>query len=55
GRPRVVLGRDSRTSGPLLARAVSAALEGVGCDVIHVGLVPTPTALLAIRHHGADG
>jgi phosphomannomutase len=48
-------GRDSRTSGPLLARAVSAALEGVGCDVIDVGLVPTPTVLLAIGHHGAQG
>jgi phosphomannomutase len=51
----VVLARDSRTSGPLLARAVSAALEGVGCRVIDVGLVPTPTALLAIRHHEAAG
>jgi phosphomannomutase len=54
-RPRVVLGRDSRTSGPLLGRAVSGALEGVGCDVIDVGLVPTPTVLMAVRHHGADG
>jgi phosphomannomutase len=52
---RVVLARDSRTSGPLLGRAVSAALEGVGCDVIDLGLVPTPTALLAIKHHGAAG
>jgi phosphomannomutase len=52
---RVVLARDSRTSGPLLARAASAALEGVGCDVIDLGMVPTPTALLAIRHHGAAG
>jgi phosphomannomutase len=54
-RPRVVLARDSRTSGPLIGRAVSAALEGVGCDVIDLGMVPTPTALLAIRHHGAAG
>jgi phosphomannomutase len=55
GRATIVLGRDSRTSGPLLARAVSAALEGVGCDVIDVGLVPTPTVLMAVRHHGATG
>lgn len=55
GRARVVLGRDSRTSGPMLARAVSAALEGVGCDVVDVGLVPTPTVLMAVRHHEADG
>lgn len=54
-RPKVVLGRDSRTSGPLLSRAVSAALEGVGCDVVDVGLVPTPTVLMAVGHHGADG
>lgn len=54
-RPTVVLGRDSRTSGPLLGRAVSAALEGVGCDVVEVGLVPTPTVLLTIGHHGAQG
>ncbi len=54
-RPTVVLGRDSRTSGPLLARAVSAALEGVGCDVVDVGLVPTPTVLMSIGHHGAQG
>ena len=55
GSARIVLGRDSRTSGPMLARAVSAALEGVGCSVIDVGLVPTPTTLMAVRYHGADG
>jgi phosphomannomutase len=55
GATAVVLGRDSRTSGPLFVRAVSAALEGVGCDVIDIGLVPTPTALMAVRHHDAAG
>lgn len=54
-RPRVVLGRDSRTSGPMFARAVSAALESVGCDVIDIGIAPTPTTLYAIRHHAAAG
>jgi phosphomannomutase len=54
-RPRVVLGRDSRTSGPMFARAVTAALQSVGCDVVDVGLAPTPTTLFAIRHHGAAG
>jgi phosphomannomutase len=55
GRPRVVVGRDARTSGPMLVRAVISALQAVGCDVVDVGLVPTPTALFAIRHHGAAG
>ena len=55
GPPTVVVGRDSRTSGRLLVRSVTAALEGVGCRVIDVGLAPTPTTLMAVRHHGADG
>lgn len=53
--PRVILGRDSRTSGPMLVRAVTAALESVGCEILDVGLVPTPTALLSIGYHRADG
>ncbi|MBM4182653.1 MAG: phosphoglucosamine mutase [Gemmatimonadetes bacterium] len=51
----IVVGRDSRTSGPMFARAVFAGLESVGVDVIDVGVVPTPTILLAVRHHGAAG
>lgn len=54
-RPRVILARDSRTSGPMFSHAVTAALQSVGCDVVAAGLVPTPTALFAIRHHQADG
>lgn len=51
----VVLGRDSRVSGPMFAQAVTAGLQSVGCDVIDVGVVPTPTILMAVRHHGAIG
>jgi phosphomannomutase len=54
-RPTVVLARDARTSGPILFDTASAALRAVGCDVVAIGLAPTPTALLAIRHHGAEG
>jgi phosphomannomutase len=54
-RPRVVLGRDSRTSGPMFARAATAGLMSVGCGVIDVGLVPTPTVQLAVEHHHAAG
>ena len=35
----VVLGRDSRVSGPMFARAVTAALQSVGCDVVDVGTI----------------
>lgn len=51
----VVVGRDSRTSGVMFLEAVSAGLESVGCEVIDVGLAPTPTVLLAVEHHGAAG
>ncbi len=53
--PSVVLGRDSRTSGPMFARAATAGLMSVGCAVIDVGLVPTPTVQLAVEHHRAAG
>mgnify|MGYP002780059479 CR=1 FL=1 len=54
GRP-VVVGRDSRVSGPLFHRIVLSALESVGCDVIDLGVVPTPTVQLAVEHHHAAG
>ena len=55
-RARVVVGRDSRVSGPMFHRAVVAALQSVGCDIIDVGLVPTPTIQLAVESlHAAGG
>ncbi|HEX9166515.1 MAG TPA: phosphoglucosamine mutase [Gemmatimonadales bacterium] len=53
GRPVVVLGRDARTSGAMFAHAASAGLMAVGCDVMDIGIVPTPTTQLAVEHHGA--
>ena len=51
----VFLGRDSRTSGPMLARGAAAGLQSVGCDVVDLGMVPTPTLLLAVEEKGAAG
>jgi len=51
----VVIGRDARISGPMFAAAVTAGLSSVGCDVIDIGLVPTPTVQLAVEHHRAGG
>src|SRR5438477_4102900 len=53
--PSVVVGRDARTSGPAFAAAVTAGLTSVGCDVIDIGVVPTPTVQLAVEHHHAGG
>ena len=51
----VVLGRDSRVSGPMFARAATAALQSVGCDVVDVGIAPTPSVQLAVEDLKAAG
>jgi phosphomannomutase len=53
--PLVVVGRDSRESGPRFARAAREGLTAAGCAVIDVGLVPTPTIQLAVEFHHAGG
>ncbi len=52
---RVFLARDSRTSGPMLVRGAMAGLQSVGCEVVDLGMVPTPTLLLAVEEAGAAG
>ncbi|HJU90853.1 MAG TPA: phosphoglucosamine mutase [Gemmatimonadaceae bacterium] len=52
---RIVLGRDARVSGPMFHRVVVGALQSVGCDVIDVGLAPTPTIQMAVEEHHAAG
>ncbi|MEK6612250.1 MAG: phosphoglucosamine mutase [Gemmatimonadota bacterium] len=51
----IVLGRDSRVSGPLFHQVARAALESVGADVIDLGVTTTPTLQMAVEHHHAAG
>ncbi|TVP58852.1 MAG: phosphoglucosamine mutase [Gemmatimonadales bacterium] len=51
----VFLGRDSRTSGTMFEAAAAAGLASVGMDVVRLGIVPTPTLLMAARDAGAAG
>ena len=55
GSKRIVVGRDSRVSGPMFHRVVLSALQSVGCDIIDIGLTTTPTCQLAVEHHHAAG
>jgi phosphomannomutase len=55
GTARIVVGRDSRVSGPMFQPVVISALQSVGCDVILVDMAPTPTIQLAVEHHHAAG
>jgi phosphomannomutase len=52
---RVVLGRDSRVSGQVCEDIVAATLQSVGCDVIRVGIVPTPTVAMGVLKYKAAG
>jgi len=51
----VALARDSRESGPAFLAAASAGLRGAGADVVNLGMVPTPTAQLAVELMRLDG
>lgn len=39
----ILIGQDSRTSGPMLEMALSAGLTAAGLDVWNLGICPTPT------------
>ena len=55
GRGQVVVGRDTRSSGPMLQHAVASGLLSTGCEVIDVGVLPTPTLQLYVAHISARG
>ena len=44
---RFVVGRDGRTSGPRLSRALARGLNAAGADVIDIGVVATPMVYFA--------
>lgn len=52
---KIVLGRDSRVSGDMMHHAVISGLLAVGCEIIDIGVVPTPTTQLATEKLQADG
>lgn len=52
---RIVLSRDSRPSGAMLRSAVIAGLQSCGCEIHDIGVAPTPTCGLAVRHLNAAG
>ena len=54
-RGKIIVGRDSRTTGPAMFNAVTAGLMSVGCDVVDIGIVSTPTVLLAVEESDAMG
>ncbi len=55
GKPRVVIGRDTRPSGAHILPLIAETLVLAGCDVVDLGVATTPTVELAVTKHGADG
>jgi len=51
----VLIGRDGRLSGPMVASAVISGLLAAGCTVYDIGLAPTPAIQFAVKHFGMDG
>jgi phosphomannomutase/phosphoglucomutase len=50
GLSQICVARDGRLSGPQLSEALIAGLRASGCDVIDVGMVPTPVLYFATYH-----
>jgi phosphomannomutase len=55
GKLKIVLGRDARTSGEMVEKIVSGAMQGMGIDVICLGLATTPTVEIAVTREKAHG
>lgn len=51
--PRVLIGRDTRESGPVLEAALAAGLADEGMTMFSLGVVPTPAVSRAVQTHGA--
>ena len=52
---RILVCRDTRPSGPMVRSAVVAGLLAAGCEVVDLGVCPTPSLQLAITRLAAAG
>lgn len=52
---KIVIGRDARISGQMVSNLVSSTLQGLGIDVIDLGLSTTPTVEVMVPELNADG
>ncbi len=52
---RILVCRDTRTSGPMVHAAVLSGLFAAGCEVIDLDICPTPSLQLAVPWLRAEG
>ncbi len=55
GGGRVLVGRDTRSSGEMYENAVAAGLLSVGIQPVLTGILPTPSLQVAVRETSASG
>jgi phosphomannomutase len=55
GGGRILVCRDTRPSGPMIRSAVLSGLLAAGCEVIDLGICPTPSMQLGVKWLEADG
>ncbi|MFH1156375.1 MAG: phosphomannomutase/phosphoglucomutase [Pseudomonadota bacterium] len=55
GRKKVSVGRDCRLTSEALARAFMEGVLSTGCDVVDIGVIPTPVLYFSIHHLGVQG
>ena len=52
---KIVIGRDARISGEMVNNLVLGTLQGMGADIVDIGLSTTPTVEIAVSDEKADG
>lgn len=53
-RPKCAIGTDARLSNHMLKFAVTAGFLSTGCDIVDIGLVPTPTLQYIVKEKQFD-
>ncbi|MDR2829879.1 MAG: phosphoglucosamine mutase [Methanobrevibacter sp.] len=51
----IAVGGDTRTSTPMIKHAIIAGLLSSGCEVVDLGILPTPTVQYAVRNYYDGG
>lgn len=53
-KPTILIGKDTRASGDMLEAALTAGFTSVGCNVLSVGVVPTPAVAYLLCKYGCE-
>ena len=54
-KPTILIGRDGRESGRIIADAIIPVIESLGINVIDGDILPTPTIMFAVNKYNYDG